>query len=123
MEQQFDMMIDGKKVTVTEKTLKARTMRNKKVEVEVNGRIIRVPENMLHDLERFGVSQSKRVIKNPPKELLNMPDPKTLIRPATLKTVLPPEKKEIVPEVQKEVPDVVPEVKKERKKPVRSKSK
>jgi hypothetical protein len=119
MEQQFDMMIDGKKVTVTEKTLKARTMRNKKVEVEVNGRIIRVPENMLHDLERFGVSQSKRVIKNPPKELLNMPDPKTLIRPATLKTVLPPEKKEIVPEVQKEVP----EVKKERKKPVRSKSK
>lgn len=66
-------------------------MAEKKVEVEINGKILRVSEFILPDILKFGATLTKRTIKNPPPELLNMP-----------KTIILPKKKEEVkePEVQ-----------------------
>ena len=41
-----------------------------KVEVEKDGRIIRIPKHMLEDAVRLGCTQTKKPIKNPPRELL-----------------------------------------------------
>jgi len=55
--------------------------KEKKVEVEINGKILRIPEHMLGDIMKFGATQTKRIVKNPPKELLVMPLPKKLVLP------------------------------------------
>ncbi len=81
-EKTVDMMIDGKKVTVSETRLKSMATKEKKVEMEINGKIVRVSEHMVPDLMRFGATQTKRSIKDPPKELLNMPPPKKVILPS-----------------------------------------
>ena len=81
MEEFVEMMIDGKKVKVSKKTLESRSMKQKKVEVEINGKKFMVAEHMVPDMIKFGASQTKRTVKNPPKELLNMPAPKTVILP------------------------------------------
>lgn len=41
-----------------------------KVEVEKDGRVMRIPKHMLEDALRLGCTQTKKPIKNPPKELL-----------------------------------------------------
>jgi hypothetical protein len=55
-------------------------MVEKRVEVEINGKILRVAEHMVPDLMKFGASVTKRTIKEPPKELLSM-KPKEIILP------------------------------------------
>lgn len=81
-EKTVDMMIDGKKVTVSETRLKSMATKEKKVELEINGKIVRASEHMVPDLMRFGATQTRRSIKDPPKELLNMPPPKKVILPS-----------------------------------------
>jgi hypothetical protein len=56
-------------------------MAEKKVEVEINGKILRVPEHLVNDMAKFGATLTKRTIKNPPKELLNMPEPRKVVLP------------------------------------------
>lgn len=127
----FDMIIDGQKRTVSEKVLNARGMRERKVEVEINGKIIRVSEHMLSDIAKFGGTSTKRTVKNPPVELLQMP--KKVILPVVKLEVkeikpLPKEEKIILDVTDSNVSataypgDVEPE-KKVRKTPVRSKAK
>lgn len=54
----------------------------KKVELEVNGRIVRVMEHCVDDIIRFyGGTKVARTIKNTPKELLQVPQPKEIIMP------------------------------------------
>lgn len=81
-----------------------------KVTVEINGRTFRVPRHMLEDLQRFGATQTKRVVKDPPPELSNM-QPRKIVVPKVLK----PE--DALPEMK-----IEPEVKK-RKSPVKSRTK
>jgi hypothetical protein len=110
-EKSYEMTIDGKKTVVSEKVLASRGMREKKVEVEVNGKIIRVSRHMVDDINRFGGALIKRPVKNTPSELLKLPESKKII-------LLP--KQELTPEVVKEpvidevkppvIPDVVKEV-------------
>jgi hypothetical protein len=98
----------------------------RKVEVEVNGKRFRVPEHMVRDMSRFGGSLTKKIIKSPPTELLSMM-PKKIILPVTKTDEVVAEKiLEPVPDNLKlpsEPAKVLPvaEIKKERKKPVRSK--
>lgn len=54
----------------------------KKISVEINGKIVRIMPHMLADIKKFGGSEQRRVIKEPPKELLQ-PLPKRLILPRT----------------------------------------
>ena len=101
----------------------------KKIEVEINGRKRLIPEHMLADYMKFGATQTKRAVKEPPRELLNAIKPQEIITP---KVVKPPElekKPDIIkpedayPEPKEIVtPDPLTE-KKVRKKPVKSKSK
>lgn len=94
----FDMTVDGKKIKLSEKMATAQGSREKKIAVEVNGRIIRVMPHMLADVKKFGGSEQRRVIKEPPKELLSpLPLPKKLILPRT-----EPVKSEIIPAVKPE---------------------
>lgn len=87
----------------------------KKIEVQKDGRTFLVQEHMLSDLAKLGVTTTKRSIKEPPKELINMP--KKVIMPS-----------DVLPEMVN-IPEVKPEVihaeveKKVRKAPVRSKAK
>jgi hypothetical protein len=53
----------------------------KKVEVEIRGHKIMVAEHMLEDLARFGITTGRRNIRDIPRELLNMPEPKRVILP------------------------------------------
>ena len=53
---------------------------SKKITVEVNGRQVRIMEHMMKDAAKFGATQTQRVIKETPKELL---------RPSDLKKVEP----------------------------------
>ena len=91
----------------------------KKIEVEINGRKVRIMPHMLSDAAKFGATQEKRIIKETPKELLKSP----------IKTPLP-EMEEVEPEPQRvNLPDELKEPepglleKPKRKSPVRSKSK
>lgn len=124
-----EMMIEGKKVKVSEKVLKSRTMREKKVTVEINGKTFRCAEHMLADMARFGASQTKRAIKNPPKEVVMMMAPKQIILPATPKEEPLVElgvenmTKEIIAEYPVDIPEVSTPVVKTRKTRVVSKSK
>ena len=52
----------------------------KRVELEVNGKIIRVAEHMVADVLKFGATYTKRIIKEPPVEII-MPLPKKIIIP------------------------------------------
>jgi len=54
----------------------------KRVELEVNGKIIRVAEHMVADVLKFGATYTKRIIKEPPVEII-MPLPKKIIIPRT----------------------------------------
>jgi hypothetical protein len=119
-----EMMIDGKKTLVSEKILNSRIMREKKVEVEINGKKFRCPEHMMEDMMRFGASQTKRTIKNPPKEVLLMMEAKKIILPVTEYPAdeIVQEVKEIIKEVEPEVLKIDPVIK-ERKKRVISRSK
>ncbi len=56
-------------------------MAERKVEVEINGKKLRVSEHMVEDIMKFGATMTKREIKNPPKEL-TMPLPKKVVIPA-----------------------------------------
>ena len=102
----------------------------KKIEVEINGRKRLIPEHMLADYMKFGATQTKRAVKEPPRELLNKLEPK--------KVILPPQ--EVIKEPVKEPDLLIPKsiikpgdnlppmevsesLPKTRKKPVKSKSK
>ena len=106
-------------------------MRGKKVEIEINGKKIRVMPHLLGDMAKFGATETRRTIKNPPRELLHMIPAKVILptvdkkpeanpsdfpKEAPVKTIKEPAKETLVPE------KVVEEVKK-RKTPVRSKTK
>lgn len=54
----------------------------KKIEVEIDGRIVRIMPHMLKDATKFGASTLKRQSRRVPDELLNIP----------AKSILPPEK-------------------------------
>lgn len=89
----------------------------KKVKVEVGGRIVRVMPHMLNDMNRFGATQIQKVVKETPRELIKAVEKAKEIK-------LLPEMKitkavEVIPD---KVPEPEPEVK-TRKAPVRSKSK
>ena len=60
----------------------------KKIEVEINGRVRRIPAHMLEDMLRFGATETKRAIKQVPKELLKFPDAKKIIFPEPKKIML-----------------------------------
>jgi hypothetical protein len=105
-EKSYEMTIDGKKTVVSEKVLASRGMREKKVEVEINGKIVRVSRHMIDDINRFGGALIKRPVKNTPSELLKFPEPaKIILLP---KQELTPEVK--TPEVVKEPVEVIKEV-------------
>ena len=59
-------------------------MAEKRVELEVNGKIIRVVESMVADVLKFGATYTKRIIKEPPVEIM-MPLPKKIIIPRSEK--------------------------------------
>lgn len=70
----------------------------KKIEVEIGGKIHRIAEHMLDDATRFGATVTKRQIKDIPQELLLIPDPiKVIIPPLPV----PPAPKEIKVEPDK----------------------
>lgn len=48
----------------------AQELREKKVEVVVDGRTIRVMPHMVGDISKFGASEPRRTVKPPPKELM-----------------------------------------------------
>ena len=50
--------------------VKEEDKKEKKVEVELNNRIYRIPEHTLEDAERLGATSIKKQVKNPPKELI-----------------------------------------------------
>lgn len=56
----------------------AKEIREKKVEVNIDGRIVRVMPHMVSDISKFGGSETRRVIKETPKELMH-PLPKKLL--------------------------------------------
>lgn len=55
-------------------------MAEKRVEIEINGKVFKVPEHLVEDMQLFGASLTKRTIKAPPPELLNI-KPKAVILP------------------------------------------
>jgi hypothetical protein len=61
----------------------------KKVEVEVNGKKIKVAEHLLSDMAKFGATQVKRVIVNTPKELIKVPQPAKEVLPEMKLTETP----------------------------------
>lgn len=95
----------------------------KKISVEVNGRTVRIMPHMLPDLEKLGAVQTKKVLKETPKELLK---PIQVIK-ASKPVELTPKATEVInPLPAMEVKsDAVPEIfeVKKRKTPVRSKTK
>lgn len=76
----------------------------KKIEVEIEGRKVRIMPHMLEDAGRFGATQTKRQIKEPPKELGEL---KKIILPPDLKIPEPEVKADDLPvEEVKELPKV-----------------
>lgn len=69
----------------------------KKIEVEIEGRKVRIMPHMLEDAGRFGATQTKRQIKEPPKELGEM---KKIILPPDLKMPESEVKADELPEVK-----------------------
>ena len=97
---------------------------SKKITVEINGRQVRIMEHMMKDAAKFGATQTKRVIKETPVELLTplnlkkvepLPQmqPKLEIKP---KPVQIPEPVKVITAKKESVP------KAPRKAPVKSKS-
>jgi hypothetical protein len=84
-----EMMIDGKLTKVSEKVLASRGMREKKVEVTIKGKKIRVMPHMLKDIAKFGGTETRRTIKEPPNELLTISSPKKLILPRKVEEIIP----------------------------------
>ena len=85
-----------------------------KITVEMNGRLVRIMPHTLELAKTMGAVETKKLLKNVPKELLTIPDP--------LPEMKVEEKPEPLPELKSEpVPE--PEPAKIRKTPVRSKSK
>jgi len=70
----YEMLMDGKKVIATEEKLKKETMREKKVEVTIGDRTVRVMEHMLSDAAKFGATRTKKITKDVPKELITVPE-------------------------------------------------
>lgn len=64
----------------------------KKIEVEIDGKRVRIMPHLLEDASMFGASTVKRVTKEPPKELSQMP----------VKKVLPPTNLEVAIEKEPE---------------------
>jgi hypothetical protein len=56
----------------------AKEIREKKVEVNIDGRIVRVMPHMVGDMTKFGSTEPRKVVKEPPKELMH-PLPKRLL--------------------------------------------
>lgn len=57
----------------------------KKITVEINGRLVRIAEHLLEDAQRFGAVMIRRVVKETPKELLKpspLPEMKTVALPS-----------------------------------------
>jgi hypothetical protein len=58
----------------------------KKIEVEVSGRKVRIMEHQLKDAEKFGATIARKIIKSPPPELIKktiiVPEPEIVITPA-----------------------------------------
>lgn len=75
-------------------------MAERKVDVEINGKRFRVAEHLVGDMLKFGASTTKRVVKEPPRELLQML-PKSIILPKKVSPEKPPEPVEEI--VNKEV--------------------
>ena len=113
-------MINGQKIKVSEEVLKSRTMREKKIEVIINGKVRRVPEHMLEDMMKFGATTTKRTVKEIPKELLKFPEPKKMIVPPK-EVISDPLPKMEITEPVKEAAETFDKPK--RKSPVRSKAK
>jgi len=85
----------------------------KKIEVEINGKKLRIPEHMLSDMMKFGATQTRRNVREAPKELQKMEPKRIIIPPKELvKPVLNeiPKPVEIVPDLPVEV-DPLPEMK------------
>jgi hypothetical protein len=90
---------------------------DKKIEVEINGKKLRIPEHMLSDFMKFGAMQTKREVKNPPKELLSTIQPKRVITPPKELTEESKELTEFPEPKPITTPDpLVPKAKKTRKK-------
>ena len=87
----------------------------KKIEVEIDGRKVRIMPHMLKDAGRFGATQTKRQIKEPPKELGEM---KKIILPPKLKIPEPEAKADELPVEELPVEEVkeLPKVKRTRTK-------
>lgn len=82
----------------------------KKIEVEIDGKIVRIMPHLLEDAARFGASTLKRQSRKVPDELLNIP----------AKPILPPEKKapDLTIEPEKKDSDPLAEIKMEETKKV-----
>ena len=88
----------------------------KKIEVEIGGRKVRIMSHMLADAAKFGATQQARIVKETPKELI-----KAVKEPLPqMKEVKQEAKVEPLPEVTTKAPETVKAV---RKTPVRSKAK
>jgi hypothetical protein len=55
----------------------------KKIEIDVDGRKIRIMPHMSDDLAKFGGTARVRILKEPPRELFITPLPKKIILPRT----------------------------------------
>jgi hypothetical protein len=99
----------------------AKEIREQKVEVVVDGRIVRVMSHMVSDISKFGASEPRKIVKEPPKELMlplrkltleksEMPKeelPKKLLLPKTELTEFP--KEPVIPVEPLNVPpEIIP---------------
>ena len=91
-----EMSINGVKTKVKETILKSRAMRGKKVEIEINGKKIRVMPHLLGDMAKFGATETRRTIKNPPRELLHMIPAKVILHTVDKKPEANPDRKSVV---------------------------
>jgi hypothetical protein len=94
----------------------------KKIELQTkDGRIIRVMPHMVKDFARFGATQTKRNIKEPPVELKKKPPlPDLNLKPELMK-IIPSGNQSNLPEMNNNLPTDLKEVK-VRKTPVKSKT-
>lgn len=104
----------------------------KKIEVEVGGRKVRVMEHMLDDIIKLGGVKTKKIIKDVPIELLKVPAksplPEMIITGKVKEVKLTPEPAKFIEPVKEVVIEPVKTViptfeKPARKTPVRSKAK
>ena len=100
----------------------------RKIEVEIGGRKVRIMAHMLNDAMKFGATQEKKIIKETPKELLR---PAKVISPLPQMVEVKPEPRPAEKLVEKATKQelleaVLPEQafeKPKRKPPVKSKAK